>query len=461
MADFNPLSGITRRDLLRIGGLGFLGLNLAELFRAEAAEAGRAGDGTAASPIKSCILLYQTGGPSHLDTWDLKPDAPREVRGEFKSVSTSVPGLGVCEHLPRLASLAHRLAIVRSMHHRMRDHNAAATETLCGHTPLEGDIIFHDGPNSYPCFGSVLSRLMPQQSLVPPHVALPQVVSRLGKLPGQGPGFLGDSYSPFQLSQDPNAANFGVPELTLPGGMPLARLEHRRSLSRLIDQQVQAAETGTAHKSMDAFRERAFDLLRSDAVRQGFDIAQEDQPTRERYGRHRHGQSLLLARRLVEAGVRFVTVNSIGDPEIGGGDDWDTHSQNFSVLKDDLLPKTDQAFSALIEDLEARGLLDSTLIIWIGEFGRSPTVTKAEGGGRDHWPDCFSMVLAGGGVKGGIVYGTSDKQGAYPNSDPVSSGDLAATLFWRFRLDPASVIHDRLGRPIRVGEGEPVRKLFL
>lgn len=459
MADFNARRGVTRRDLLRVGGLGLLGLNLPGLRRADAA--GRTGTEPAASPIKSCILLYQSGGPSQLDTWDLKPDAPREVRGEFTSIATSVSDLRICEHLPRLAGMAHRLTIVRSLHHRMRDHNAAATETLCGHTPLEGDIIFHDGPNSYPCFGSVLSRLMPQPRLVPPHVALPQVVSRGGRLPGQGPGFLGAAYSPFQLSQDPNAADFGVPELTLSGGMTVADLEHRRNLLRRIGRQVQTAEIPAAQNKMDLFRERAFDLLRSDAVRQGFDIAQEDQRTRDRYGRHTHGQSLLLSRRLVEAGVRFVTVNSIGDPEIGGGDDWDTHYQNFSILKNDLLPKTDQAFSALIEDLESRGLLDSTLVVWIGEFGRTPFVTGAEGGGRDHWPDCFSMVLAGGGVKGGLVHGASDRHGAYPDSDPVSSGDLAATLFWRFGLDHASVIPDRLGRPIRAGGGEPVRKLFL
>ena len=452
---------VTRRELLRVGGLGFLGLNLAELFQAEAAEACRAGGSSPTSHVKSCILLYQTGGPSQLDTWDMKPNAPREVRGEFQAIAASVPGLRVCEHLPRLARLAHRLAIVRSVHHRMRDHNAAAVETLCGHTPLEGDIIFTDGPNSYPCIGSVLCFLMPRQDLVPNHVALPQVVSRGGTLPGQGPGFLGAAYSPFQLSRDPNVTDFDVPELALPGGITLEMLEHRQSLLRLIDRQVQATETQTAHRAKDAFRERAFDLLRSDAMRRSFDIAQEDPRTRERYGRHKHGQSLLLARRLVEAGVRFVTVNSIGDPEIGGGDDWDTHYQNFSILKNDLLPKTDQSFSALIEDLEGRGLLDSTLIIWIGEFGRTPTVTKADGGGRDHWPDCFSVVLAGGGVTGGSVYGASDKRGAYPDSDPVSCGDLAATIFWCLGLDPAREIHDRIGRPVRVGEGEPVRKLFL
>ncbi|HEY3962980.1 MAG TPA: DUF1501 domain-containing protein [Planctomycetaceae bacterium] len=454
-----PRNGLTRRDLLLRASLGCLGLNLAEPFRAVAADAGPEG-ARAAAPIKSCILLYQSGGPSQLDTWDMKPAAPREVRGEFNDIETSVPGLRICEHLPRLAGLAQRLAIVRSMHHRMRDHNAAATETLCGHTPLEGDIIFSDGPNSFPCFGSVLSRLLPP-GLVPPHVALPQVVSRGGKLPGQGPGFLGAACSPFQLSQDPNAADFGVPELTLPGGMTLASLEGRRQVLRLIDQHGPAVEPPAAHKTMLAFRERAFDLLRSDTVRRSFNIAQEDQRTRDRYGRHTYGQSLLLARRLVEAGVRFVTVNPIGDPELGGGDDWDTHFQNFSILKDDLLPKTDQGFSALLEDLETRGLLDSTLVIWIGEFGRTPRITSAPGGGRDHWPDCFSMVLAGGGVKGGFVHGSSDKLAAFPDSDPVSTGDLAATLFWRFGLDPASLIHDRLGRPIRVGEGEPILKLFL
>ncbi len=453
----NP-RGLNRRDLLRLGSVSFLGMNLPSWLRSAAA--GDLAVGSAA-PIKSCILLFQSGGPSQLDTWDLKPQAPREVRGEFNAIPTSVPGLQICEHLPQLARVAHRLAVVRSMRHGMRDHNAAATETLCGHTPPEGDVIFHDGPNSHPCLGSVLSHLLPARDVVPPHVALPQVVSRGGKLPGQGPGFLGARFGPFQLLRDPNATDFGVPELSLHGGMTLAGLEHRRSLLRRIDQQAQAAQPSAAQRSVDQFRDKAFDLLRSDTVRHAFDIAQEDAPTRDRYGRHKPGQSLLLARRLVEAGVRFVTVNSIGDPEIGGGDDWDTHYQNFSILRDDLLPKTDQAFSALIEDLDLRGLLESTLIVWLGEFGRTPSITKAEGGGRDHWPDCFSIVLAGGGVKGGLVHGSSDKRAAYPETDPVSTGDLAATLLWRFGLDPAELIYDRLGRPIRAGEGEPVRSLFL
>lgn len=456
MWNIGSVQGLSRRNLLQIGSLGFLGLHLTDAFGAEAAQVASSDPHSVAAPIKSCILLFQSGGPSQLDTWDMKPEAPREIRGEFDSIATCEPGLRICEHLPRLAAMADRLTIVRSLHHRMRDHNAAGTETLCGHTPPEGDVIFHEGPNSYPCFGSVLSFLLPRRGLTPSHIALPQVVSRGGTMPGQGPGFLGSAYSPFQISQDPNSASFGVPELNLPDRMTLASLENRRSLLRRIDQQSVAA----AHTSLNQFRERAFDLLGSKSVRHAFDIAAEDVGTRERYGRHKQGQSLLLARRLVEAGVRFITVNSIGDAEIGGGDDWDTHYQNFSILKNDLLPKTDQAFSALVEDLHDRGLLDSTLIVWIGEFGRTPTITRAEGGGRDHWPDCFSAVLAGGGTRGGYVHGSSDKHGAYPASDPVSSGDFAATLFWRFGIDPDSLIHDKLGRPVRVGEGNPVRKLF-
>lgn len=453
---------LSRRELLRIGGLGVMGLNLAGFCRAEGRQPVGSRDSNT-PPVKSCILLYQPGGPSHHDTWDMKPAAPLEIRGEFQTIATKVPGLRVCEHLPRMAQMADKLAIVRSMHHRMRDHNSAAVETLCGHTPLEGDIIFADHANSFPCYGSALSYLKREKRpALPAHVALPHVVTRVVKLPGQEPGFLGPAYSPFQIAQDPNAADFQVAELILPGDITMERLEHRQSLRRVLDEQVRQGEKLAGTGAVDEFYERAFTLLSSDAVHRGFDIAQEDPRTRDRYGRSKHGQSVLLARRLVESGVRFVTVNfAFGDADIGGGDDWDTHFKNFSILKDILLPAVDQAFSALIEDLEARGLLDSTLIVWLGEFGRSPRVTKAEGGGRDHWPDCFSLVLAGGGVKGGTTYGSSDKWGAYPDSDPVSCGDLAATLFWRFGLDPGTLLHDMNGRPYRLADGEPIRKLFL
>lgn len=452
-----------RRDLLRIGGLSLAGLNLADISRSEARRTG--GDHAGQTPpVTSCILLFQPGGPSHLDTWDMKPNAPLEIRGEFNPTASNVPGFHVCEHFPRLAKMADKLVVIRSMHHRMRDHNAAAVETLSGHTPLEGDAqIFADHANSYPCFGSALSYLgQTAGHPLPAHVSLPHVVTRGVKLPGQEPGFLGPAYGPFQVSEDINLPNFRVAELLLPGDIDPRRLNDRQSLRRIFNERAKVADHRAGQGAIDEFYERAFTLLGSDAVHRSLDISQEDPGVRDRYGRNKHGQSVLLARRLVEAGVRFVTVNfAYGDADIGGGDDWDTHFKNFGIVKDILAPPVDQAFSALIEDLEARGLARSTLVVWLGEFGRTPRITKAEGGGRDHWPDCFSMVLAGGGAKGGTIYGSSDKWGAFPDSDPVSCGDLAATLFWRLGLDPATLLHDRNGRPIRLAEGDPLTQLFV
>jgi Protein of unknown function (DUF1501) len=453
----NRAGWLNRRELLRAGGLGLFGIDLIAAARAAAS-----GKEVTLPLVQSCILLFQPGGPGHVDTWDMKPDAPAEVRGEFKPIATSIPGLRFCEHLPRLARMADKMVVIRSIHHRLRDHNAAAVEALTGHTPLEPDgSIFADHANSFPCYGSALNYLKREQSpRVPLHVALPHVVTRGVKLPGQEPGFLGTAFGPFQVTVDANAPDYRVAELSLPGDTSLRRLEDRQSLRRLLDDQLRQAEHAVS--TTDAYYERALSLLGSEAVHRAFDINREDSRVRDRYGRTKHGQSVLLARRLIEAGVRFVTVNfAHGDADIGGGDDWDTHFQNFSILRDITLPATDRAFSALIEDLNARGLLDSTLIVWMGEFGRTPRITNAEGGGRDHWPDCFSMVLAGGGIRGGTAYGSSDKIGAYPKSDPISPGELAATLFWRFGLDPATQLHDLRRRPYPLATGEPLRSLFI
>jgi hypothetical protein len=440
---------------LRIGGVGLFGLNLPRLFQAEAAA--RPPATPSAARVKSCILIYYYGGPSHLDTWDLKPHAPAEVRGEFKSIATPVPGLRVCEHLPRAARLADRLAIVRSMHHHMRNHNAAAVESLCGRTPLKGDLelLANDRGSDFPCYGSALTYLLPRKSQVPAHVALPHVMHNVVMLPGQTAGFLGSAFDPLQVSRDPSAPDFQLGELELPGGMTLDGLEDRESLLRLIDRQLRGAEAAST-KVLDQSYERAFTLLRSDAVRRSFDLGREHPGVRDRYGRNKFGQSLLLARRLVEAGVRFV---SVYDKSVNGQlENWDSHENNFHRLKDDLLPPTDQAFSAFIEDLATRGLLDSTLVIALAEFGRSPLINKHAG--RDHWPDCFSVVLAGGGVKGGMVYGASDKLGAHPDLAAVTPGDLAATLFWRFGLDAKTQLRDFTGRPYALADGEPIRELF-
>ena len=445
-----------RRQLLRAGGLGFLGLNLANLFEAEALAAAAGGASLPKKPIKSCILMFYYGGPSHHDTWDMKPHAPLEVRGQFKPISTSVPGVHVCEHLPRCAKIIDRLAIVRGAHHTMRNHNSAAVEALCGRTPLKGDLelLANDPLTDFPCYGSALTFLKGSTPAVPPHVALPHVMYNVVKLPGQTAGFLGAAYEPLQVNRDPNRPDFRVAEIELPAGLSLAELENRQALLSRINAQI-PHDLSAAQGNMNTFYQRAFKLLRSDTVRRAFDINREDARTRERYGRNIHGQSALLARRLVESGVRFV---SVFDRVRNGPNNWDTHDKIFGRLKDDLLPPCDMAFSALVEDLEARGLLESTLIVMLGEFGRTPKINGA--GGRDHWPDCYSVVLAGGGIAGGTIYGASDKLGAYPDSNPVTPGDLAATIFWRFGLDPATELHDAVGRPFRLAAGEPIYGLF-
>jgi hypothetical protein len=448
---------LSRRSLLRIGGLGYLGLNLAGLFRAEANAAGRISRPASAARIKSCILVFYYGGPSHLDTWDMKPQAPREIRGDFRTTATAVPGIRICEHLPHCARVMDKLAIVRSLHHPMRNHNSAAVEALCGRTPLKGDLeLLADDPNSFPCYGSVLSFLTPGHREVPAHVALPHVMYNVVVLPGQNAGFLGAAANPFQITGDPNDAHFRAGELELPSDLSLARLEGRESLLSLIEAQTGRAERLASAGALTVYQQRALELLRSEKVRRAFDLSREPVRLRDRYGRDTLGQSLLLARRLVEAGVRFVNVND----KVHNGQlaNWDSHENNFARLKDDLLPPADRAFSALIENLDAQGLLESTLVVGLAEFGRTPRINKS--GGRDHWPDCYSIVLAGGGVIGGSVYGASDKLGAYPVADPITPGDLAATLYWAFGLDPAAVIQDRTGRPYRLAEGEPIRRLF-
>ncbi len=455
-----PTQRVNRRQLLCAGGLGFLGFNLAQLLEAETL-ARRAGAVQAPkSPIKSCIVMFYYGGPSHHDTWDMKPQAPLEVRGEFKSIATSVPGVRISEHLPRSAKIMDRVAVIRSAHHTMRNHNAAAVEALCGRTPLKGDLelLANDPTTDFPCYGSAVSYLSPRTtsaSMVPAHVALPHVMYNVVKLPGQTAGFLGPVYEPLQVTKDPNQPDFRVSEIELPAGLSLAELENRQTLLSRINSQMTAAPSAAGQGSMSAFYQRAFDLLRSDGVRRSFDINQEEPRVRERYGRNIHGQSALLARRLVESGVRFV---SVYDKVTNGLDNWDTHVNNFGRLKDQLLPPCDTAFSALVEDLADRGLLDTTLVIMLGEFGRTPKINKD--GGRDHWPDCYSVVMAGGGVSGGAQYGTSDKLGAYPDLNPVSPGDLAATIFWRFGLDPSAELHDATGRPLRLASGEPIYGLF-
>ena len=444
---YEPARGFSpmRRRLLQVGSLAGLPLTLADALRVEAA----------APTVRSCILIFYYGGPSHLDTWDMKPDAPAEIRGEFKSIPTSAPGIRISEHLPHCARVMHRLAVIRSMSHGMRNHNAAAAETLTGREPAGGDQeLLQDDVHSFPNMGSALSYGLGRGGSVLPHVALPYVMRNVVQLPGQRSGFLGAAYDPFQVEADPSRPDFRVPDLSLPAELTSARLEHRKSLLHLVNEQQRAL--GALPTTGDPYYGRALNLLTSAEVHRAFDLSGEAERTRDRYGRHRHGQSVLLARRLVESGVRFV---SVFDGMVNGQDaNWDSHQKVFERHRDYLLPPADQALSALVEDLETRGLLDSTLVLAFGEFGRTPKINRD--GGRDHWPDCYSAVLAGGGVRGGTVYGASDETGAYPAADPVTPGDLAATLFWRFGLDPAAELRDLTDRPYRLADGEPIRKLF-
>ncbi len=458
----NPMSARTlqeldRRDALMYGTSALLassvgiGVFPVEVF-AKAQPAPR-------KPIGSCILVMYYGGPSHLDTWDMKPQAPAEVRGEFKPISTSVPGRFVCEHLPKTARIVDRLAVVRSMHHPMSNHNSAMYEALIGRLPVGGDVdvLGANRMTDFPNHGAVLSYLTGQGALRRTksplvNVALPHVMHNVVPLAGQNAGFLGAKYDPFQVGRDPNEADFQLDEFRLKGNMPPERRQSRQELLLRLDR-LPRNRFGTP--DLDANRRRALELIGQVGVQQAFAIGREPAKVRDRYGRNRLGQSMLLARRLVEAGVRFVNVND----KIYNGQlaNWDCHLDNFPRHRE-LLPPADQAFSALITDLETRGLLETTLVIAMGEFGRTPKVNRSAG--RDHWPDCYSVVFAGGGVAGGAAYGTSDRIGAYPASNPVTPGDLAATIFWRFGLNHRHEIRDVLDRPFPLADGEPIKSLF-
>jgi hypothetical protein len=479
-----PWHRVSRRKLLQIGGLGSLGLTLPRLLRAEGdgtAERGRRDSDGATASIRSCIVIFHYGGPSHLDTVDMKPKAPAEVRGQFASIGTAVPGLRVCEHLPQLAQVMDRLAIVRGMHHPMTNHNAAAFTALCGRNPLKGDLeLLSNDRNDPPCYGAILSAALPERRGLPTFVALPHVMYNVVQLPGQVAGFLGSAHDPFQVSADPTAPDFHLGELELPADMPLDRLENRAALLHMLDARRRRLDRlaestvkpdGTTHRRSrgenpsggalgddprDVYTEKAFRLLHSPAVRRAFDLGSEDPRVRDRYGRNKLGQSVVLARRLVEAGVRFVTVH---DGQHNGQEaNWDAHENVFGRLKNNLLPPADQAVATLIDDLSSRGMLEETLVIVMGEFGRTPKINP--NAGRDHWPNCYSVMLAGGGVKGGITFGASDKVGAYPDSDAVSPADLGATLFWRFGLDPEREIIDLTNRPYKLAEGQAIKALF-
>jgi hypothetical protein len=442
---------------LRVGGASLLGLSLPGVL--QAAEAGRR-----TARAKAVIFLHQWGGPSHHDTLDMKPDAPEAIRGEFKPIATRAPGIYVSDRLPRLAQVADKFALVRSMHHEMKNHNSAGYYSLTGYGPPLDDQRLRDSRDLFPAYGSVVDRLAPAKGGVPTFVSYPHVIRDGSVTPGQHASFLGKRHDPFFIAQDPSSPDFRLPELSLPSNLSLDRLENRREVMRLVDRQTELLDFSARARGIDDAYEKALTLLTAPRFKQAFDLSREPDAVRDKYGRSTYGQGCLLARRLVEAGARFVNgyfaATIGGQSETSGG--WDTHGFNgkamYPILKRYLIPMMDQTLPTLLEDLDERGLLDQTLVVWVGEFGRSPRINDQAG--RDHWPKCYTALLAGGGVKRGFVYGSSDKIGAYPANDPVRPEDLAATMFHALGIDPHLEVHDALNRPLRVAKGEPITDLF-
>ena len=449
---------LDRRQLLSLGGCGFLGLTLPRLLAAETRPAPRA-------RAKSVIFLYQFGGPSQLDMFDMKPQAPEGIRGPLKPAATNVPGLSICEQLPRVAQMMDKVTLVRSMHHTMKNHNSASYYALTGHAPPLDDIRLRDSLDLFPAYGSVVDRLAPVADGMPTFVAYPYVLRDGAVTPGQHASFLGKAHDPLLITEDPNRESFRLPELSLPQNLPLERLENRRELQKLVDRQSRLLETSAAARGLDAYYDKVLSMLNSPRVSRAFDLSAEPAALREQYGRHTYGQSCLLARRLVEAGVRFVNVyfsDSIGGQSTTSGG-WDTHGFNntrmYPIIEKRHLPITDQTLPTLLTDLDQRGLLDETLVVWMGEFGRTPKLNQNIS--RDHWPQCYTVLLAGGGVKRGYVHGASDKHAAFPDRDPVRPDDLAATMFYLLGIDPQTEVYDTANRPLVIAAGNPVMGLVV
>jgi Protein of unknown function (DUF1501) len=442
---------VSRRDVLRIGG----GLAIANGLASFARASERVSS-------KSCIFIYLLGGPPQLDTFDLKPDAPAEVRGPFNPIAASVPGLRICEHLPKLARLAHKYAIVRTVSHNNHNHTPMIYYTLTGRSverPGEDNDVRPPQRTDHPHIGSVLAKHMPSPRGLPGYIAIPEAAVRSSLsgefkrvrslLRGGGGGFLGPLVDPLAVNGDPGTAD-AIPALSSPKDVAGERFEQRSKLLAILDQRS-FSNTST----QNALRSQAVSLTGASGGTKAFSLDGEPLAVRERYGNHRFGRAMLLARRLSEAGVPMTAIHF---NEMTICDGWDTHSKNFPALKDELLPMVDQSVSALIEDLDQRGRLGETLIVMMGEFGRTPKING--NGGRDHWGLCQSVLLAGCGIQGGQVIGTSDKIGAYPVTDAIDPTDIHATMFHCLGLDPEAIMYDSLKRPYVLCTGQVVRGLL-
>lgn len=443
--------GLTRRDFLRAGALsaGAVGLSLADLTRLEAA---------GAKKDINCIILFLVGAPSHLDTWDLKPNAPDTVRGPFKPAKTSVPGIDISEHFPLMGKMADRWALIRSVHHK------AAPIHETGHQMMQTGYLFRGG-REYPHYGSVVSQLLgPRPGGLPPFVILPGPIGNTGVSVshGQGAGYLGARHEPFFLRGDAAEAGFRIADLESQGGVDPNRLKTRKTLLDAVDNAQRAFDATESSRSRDNAYDQAFGLIFAEKAKKAFDIGAEKAETRDRYGRNTFGQSCLLARRLVENGVRLVTVNMFDT--VFNEITWDCHADGGSLAvrlddyKETLCPMFDLAYTGLLEDLKQRGMLDNTLVVAMGEFGRTPQLNPR--GGRDHWPGVWSILFAGARVKGGQVIGSSDKTGAEPRDRPVDPANVAASVYKGLGIDLNARLPGPENRPLPITEAEPIEELF-
>ena len=448
--NFDP--HISRRSAVQLGAAGFGAMGLLSndwlQVRAAAAPSPR-------SPVKSVILIFNCGAPSHLDLWDMKPQATDTVRGPFQPIETNVPGIYISELLPELAKRTDKLAIVRTVHHNHGGHNSGMYWSIVGRPYRIDSTLINPSRSDHPSFGTLIGWLAQRDGYsgsLPPYVITPapHCDSLVYITPGQYGACLGPRFDPLVINGDPNKDDFKVPNLGLAEGISPGRFETRRGL---LDRLDRCALESAAMEDYEVNQTKALGLMAAAEARQAFDLSREPAAVRERYGRHTWGQSHLLARRLVEAGVRFVS--TVNGPSIT----WDTHKDNFNQLKNRLVPPMQQAYVALLDDLSERGLLDTTLVVWMGDFGRTPAINKDAG--RDHWPQCYSMVLAGGGIRGGQVVGESDRTGAVPKLRPVVPADIHATVFKALGYDSAGMTYyTDDGRPMQLSTGQPISELL-
>lgn len=445
--------GVSRRSFLRIGSAGLATLTLPHLVRLEAAGAVKEGAGR----IRNCITIFLVGSPGHIDTWDMKPDAPAEVRGKFKPIATNVPGVRICEHFPLMARLMDRVALIRSLHHR-----TGATHENGQRWMMTGHDFNADGVK--PHCGSVISRVFGSRGDLPANVVLPGAIGNTGAGPlhGQTAAHLGSAHEPFFLNADPARADFKVADLEVPSGESGVRLDARKRLLAQLDDLQRRTESHSTQMHESSYQ-RAFRLLTSPAAKQAFDLTRESDKLRDRYGRNTFGQSCLMARRLIEAGVRYTTVNHFDT--VFGLSCWDMHADGGSLnntyldYERHLCPQFDWAFTALIQDLEERGLLQETVVAVLSEFGRTPRLNPR--GGRDHYPDAWTNFLCGGSIRGGQVVGSTDKIGARPHDFPVQPPQILASIYRGMGIDlDATTMPGPGDRPVRLVEAEPIRQLF-